>query len=158
MRQINVTPYSIRFRICSVKTFWHLSKKKPVEPTEPAKARECASSIDEVPPWFYSTPQLEGIQQPQLLPSTGTDPNEHLAQAMSSCELQEVFDYDAIPQEVHHQVQDRKIWSNVMPKKVKLLASGRWPYQYLFLKVVLFNSKSRTVRSSLSQAGAKGNA
>lgn len=89
-------------------------EQKPVEPTEPAKARECASSIDEVPPWFYSTaekeessinipssePQLEGIQQPQLLPSTGTDPNEHLAQAMSSRELQEVFDYDAIPQEV----------------------------------------------------------
>jgi hypothetical protein len=44
-------------------------------------------------------PQLEGIQQPQLLPSTGTDPNEHIAQAMSSRELQEVFDYDAIPQE-----------------------------------------------------------
>ena len=42
-------------------------------------------------------PQLEGIQQPQLLP--GTDPNEHIAQAMSSRELQEVFDYDAIPQE-----------------------------------------------------------
>lgn len=30
-----------------------------------------------------------------------------------------------------------------MPKKVKLLASGRWPYQYLFFQVVLFNSKSR---------------
>lgn len=30
-------------------------EQKPVEPTEPAKATECASSIDEVPPWFYST-------------------------------------------------------------------------------------------------------
>lgn len=30
-----------------------------------------------------------------------------------------------------------------MPKKVKLLASGRWPYQYLFFQVVLFNSKSQ---------------
>lgn len=45
--------------------------------------------------------------------------------------------------EVHHQVQDRKIWSNVIPKKVKLLASGRWPYQYLFFQVVLFNSKEK---------------
>lgn len=26
---------------------------------------------------------------------------------------------------------------------VQLLASGRWPYQYLFFQVVLFNSKSK---------------
>lgn len=43
--------------------------------------------------------------------------------------------------DVHHQVQDRKIWSNIM--LVKLLASGRWPYKYLFFQILLVHHQYR---------------